>query len=583
MVHCVVAEQVGLTTDPSTMNSYSVMRREALSTGFSAVEAARIDLLVVGGGITGACIALEAALRGLDVVLVERDDFGSGATANCLKIVHGGLRYLQHLDLRRVRRSAVERSVWLRSAPHLVEPLPVVMPSYRGRFPSRAVLSAAMAVNEAFSADRNRGMLADRRIPVPRLLSRSDAVQMEPSLAHPALSGGVLFHDALMYSPERLTLEVVDAARAAGAVVANHVEFVEALVEGGRVAGARLRDVLQDRTTEVRTRWIVNATGSSVPALVQHLGRRSTPQVPSYSVAMNLVTRCPAPRFAYAAVTTADPCASSSVGGRQLFVIPWRDQMMIGTAHFPWSGDLDGFQHSGEQVQRFVEEMATARPSIAVDPDQIVLVHSGLLPVSEARRPGELRLLKDHRILDHTDSGCKGAFSVISVKLTTARAVAREVLDHIAPLRKARVYEPAARLPLPGGSFDSLDTLRSEAWRGHGAVLPEDVLEHLVRTYGARYDAVLEHRKHVPDWHSRVVPEAPVIRAQLYHGAVAEYAQTADDLIWRRTELGPRGLAGPAARQAAEEVLAFVKSESSGGALPASAGGDSPRPVASPC
>jgi glycine/D-amino acid oxidase-like deaminating enzyme len=225
------------------------------------------DVVVVGAGITGACIALDAATRGLRTALIDRADYGSGATANCLRIVHGGLRYLQHLDVRRSRESIVERSMWLRSAPHLVEPLPIVVPTKRGQFPGRWTLGAGLAVNELLSADRNAEIEADRQIPRSRVLSRQECLRLAPDAGHPDISGGILFHDAIMYSPERLTLEVVAAAAIAGATTANYVAFESPRVHDGKVSGCLLRDVLTNDVCEVRTHWIVNSSDLGVRVL----------------------------------------------------------------------------------------------------------------------------------------------------------------------------------------------------------------------------------------------------------------------------------------------------------------------------
>jgi glycerol-3-phosphate dehydrogenase len=515
---------------------------------------AELDVLVVGGGITGACIALEAARRGLRAGLVDRDDFGGGATANCLKIVHGGLRYLQHLDVRRARESAQARSLWLRSAPHLVEPLPVLLPTYRGQFPPRAALAAALALNEALSLDRNRGLGPEHVIPRARLLGRQECLALEPAVDAPGLTGGVYFHDALMYSPERVTLEVVAAAAAAGAVVANYVEFVEPATRDGRVTGARLRDTLTGELAELRTRWVINATGSAAPAVAGRLLRQPAVVAQAYSVALNFVTRKPAGRVAYTVMGgAADPDRVGGRGARRLFVVPWRGQLMIGTAHLPYRGDPASFVLSPEDVERFAREIATATPAFPLDGGDVALVHAGLLPVAGASHSAGVRLLKHHGISDHAAEGCAGALSVVSVKFTTAPQLARDVVDRIgAPAAAGRPNT----LPLPGGGFPSLAVLRADAARRFSALLPAEVLEHLVRSYGARYEAVVGLREELAGWDERVVPEAPVIRAQLAHGARHEHARTADDLLWRRTELGPRGLITERARTLAEAALA---------------------------
>jgi glycerol-3-phosphate dehydrogenase len=514
------------------------------------------DVLVVGGGIVGTCVALDAATRDLRVGLIDRDDFGSGATANCLKIVHGGLRYLQHLDLRRVRESSEERSMWLRSAPHLVEPLPVVLPTYRGRFPPRWALAAAVAVNEALSYDRNRRLDPERVIPRGRVLSRRETVAIAPELEAPDLTGGILYHDAIMYSPERLTLELVVAARAAGVEAANHVELESAILIGGRVAGARLRDRISGESLEVETRWIVNAAGSSAPDVIGRiLGHTAT--VPAhYSIALNLVTRQPARRTAFTlAAGSPDPDRVIRSGPRQLFVVPWRGQTMVGTAHFPYEGVPSEFRLMDEHVERFLAEIAHASPAIGLEADQVAVVHRGLLPVTgPAAGPG-IRLLKRPRILDHADDGVTGALSVVSIKFTTARRLGRAVVDRIVGGGRPSSNQ-VAELPLPGAPHGTVAELTADARNRYGAAVSPDVLEHLLRSYGVRYEAVLECRSWLPDWDERVAPGAPVIRAQLAYGAETELARTVEDLLWRRTELGPRGLVTAAARECARKLLA---------------------------
>jgi glycerol-3-phosphate dehydrogenase len=519
----------------------------------------RVDVLVVGGGVTGACIAWEAARRGLTVALIEREDFGAGATANCLKIVHGGLRYLQHLDLRRMRESIAERSAWLRLAPHLVEPLPVLVPTWRGRFPARWLLAGALAANEAISADRNRGLTWDRAIPRARVLSRRESVELLPELDRPGLTGGVLFHDALMYSPERVTLEAVLAARAAGAVVLNHTEVMAAVTRDGRVCGARLRCRLSGQEIEVGTRWIVNAAGAAADAVAARLLGRTVGAVHRYSVALNFVTSQPARPVAFTVTGgAADPDRVLAAGARQLFVVPWRGQTMIGTAHLHFRGDPAEFELGEEHVQAFTSEVAAAVPPLALGTDQVRLVHRGLLPVTDAHGSGAVRLLKRHQVIDHAADGLAGALSVVSVKFTTARVLAREAVARI-------TGDPATadptQLRLPGADFESLDSLRRDVASHSGAALDGEIVEHLVRSYGARAAGVIDAVPRIMDGAARVVAGAPVIRAQLLYGVTAELARTAEDLVWRRTEIGPRGLADSAAMAAAREAIAAAQAQ----------------------
>jgi len=518
---------------------------------------AEFDVLVVGAGITGACIALDAASRGLRTALVDRGDYGSGATANCLRLVHGGLRYLQHMDVRRARESIVERSMWLRSAPHLVEPLPVVVPTLKGSFPNRWMLGAALSINEALSADRNTGLEHGRHIPRARVLSRRECLALLPALDTARLAGGALFHDAIMYSPERLTLEVVQAAQLAGAATANHVSFEAARL--GRVIASSLRDVLTGDVAEVRTRWIVNATGAHAGEVARRLaGRRDTGQL-RYSIALNLVTRQPMSGPAYTvAGGAADPDRRLGAGGRRLLVVPWRGQRLVGTAHFPFSGSPVDPVLPEQHVEQFLTEIATASPSLSVTRDDVQLVQWGLLPIAGPGESDDVRLLKRHRIMDHRSDGVLGALTVVSVKFTTARQVAGEVVDRLTGTPRSR-STTALTIPLPGKPVPDVATVLTEARSRFGRLLPDDVLEHLVRAYGSRYQQVIALSRTIEGGDRRLSPDAPVIFAQLVHAAREEQGCTPEDLLWRRCELGARGLATEEATREAERALRMAR------------------------
>ena len=219
------------------------------------------DVLIVGGGIFGACAAYEAASRGLRVVLVERDDFASATTANSYKIAHGGIRYLQHGDFKRVRESSRERSALLRTAPHLVQPLPVLIPTYGWRMKGKTILKAGFKAYELLTADRNRGISDPAgRIPPARSLSREETLNHFPELPQDGLTGSLVFCDGQMYSPPRIALAYLRSAAEAGAVLLNYAEVTGLDVEEGRVRGVVVRDRIG--TISSARRW----TWTSVPS-----------------------------------------------------------------------------------------------------------------------------------------------------------------------------------------------------------------------------------------------------------------------------------------------------------------------------
>jgi glycerol-3-phosphate dehydrogenase len=404
-----------------------------------ALSTREFDVVVVGGGIHGAAAAWDAAQRGLATALVEAEDFGAGVSWNSLKTIHGGLRYLQSLDLRRMRESIRERSTLLRIAPGIVRPLPFVVPTYGHGPKGREALALALLVNDVVSAGRNRDLPPEHRIPRGRSLSPSEVRALFPGVSERGLTGAALWTDAQVTSSERLTVGFVRAAAEAGAVVANHAEVVGLASSKGRIAGAQVRDRL-DRDggrIEVRARVVLNAAGPAMDAVLGFAGVRRPP-VPLLG-AYNLVLR-------RAIVTTHALGAASR--GRFLFAVPWQGRSIVGTDYGP--PDLA----TERAAAAFLDEIGEAFPWAGIAADDVAVVHQGRVPGSG----GAQGLATRHLLLDHEKAdGLPGLVSMQGVKYTTARGVAEEAVDVVArrigkttaPCRTAATPLVHAR-PLPG-------------------------------------------------------------------------------------------------------------------------------------
>lgn len=525
-----------------------------LQRGLGSLADDVFDVLVIGGGVLGASIARDAAQRGLRTALIEAEDFASGASWNSLKTVHGGLRYLQQADLARVRESIRERSTWLRVAPHLVAPLPVVVPTYRHELRGRTAMRAALAVNDLFSWDRNRDAPPDRQIPSARALSRRETVELVPELDRRTLTGGVMFYDAQAYSTERLVLAVVVGAAGAGATVANHVTMVGPTARRGGLIEIGVEDRLSRMRFTVRTRAVVNAAGAGSDAVATALlGRVATPASPP-SVAVNLVfRRSLGHTVAFAARSNAT--GTGTPRGRELFVVPWRGQTMVGTGHYAYDGDPTAFDPTRD-ADRFMSEVSCALPTAGTTRDDVAVVHGGILPATTARPDGTAAVRRHPIIRDHADDGLPGAITVVSVKYTTARSLAEHVVDW---LFRLRAQEPpacvTASTPLPGAPSGAFEEFATELVREAGGCIPSDVARHLAHSYGTDARRLTSAVLATPRLGDRVVPGAPVIRAQLVYARACESGVTVADLLHRRTELGPRGLDSPDATRIADETL----------------------------
>ncbi|HEX7972826.1 MAG TPA: FAD-dependent oxidoreductase, partial [Anaerolineales bacterium] len=228
------------------------------------------DLIIVGGGFFGICAAWDAVQRGLSVALIEQGDWSAATSANHFRMIHGGIRYLQHGDVYRVRESSYERSALLRVAPHLVHPLPIVIPTYGHGMKGKEILSAGMALYDLITLDRNRGIPDPKRhIPPGRAVSRQEILSLYPDIPSQGLTGAAIFHDGQTYNPARLGLAFLKSAVEAGAQAANYLEAVEFLRQGDRVVGVKAWDRLGNQEVTIRGRMVLNTAGPWAPALLR--------------------------------------------------------------------------------------------------------------------------------------------------------------------------------------------------------------------------------------------------------------------------------------------------------------------------
>jgi glycerol-3-phosphate dehydrogenase len=511
------------------------------------------DLLVVGGGIHGAWIAWDAALRGLTVALIERGDFGQATSANSLKTIHGGLRYFRDGDLGLVRRMIRERLALLRVAPHLVEPLPCLMPTYGSLTRGRQAMAIALRLNDLFGYDRNCHGDPDRSLPNGRILSPEAALQLAPGLPREGLTGAALWYDAQMYSSERLTLAVVRSAAQAGAVVANYVQAGKLRSEGGRVVGVQAHDQLTHSAIEIRARLVVNAAGPWASELLGQIAGVKRPPM-RLSTAMNLVTRQIIPGTAVGVPSRAGGAARS----RMLFIAPWRGYSLIGTAHEPYTGHPDADQVAEHAITQFLDDVNSAYPAAQLGSQDVLTIQRGLLPAVATGATEQVKLLRRGHVYDHgREDGVEGLITAIGVKYTTARYVAEQVVDR-ALLKLARRAQPCTthETPLFGGAIKRIADFSAQAVERQPAGLAPETVRTLVRNYGTAYPQVLAYLEAQHELATPVSAAPPVLGAEVLYAVREEMAQTLGDVVLRRLGVGATGRLEPAYVDACADLMA---------------------------
>jgi glycerol-3-phosphate dehydrogenase len=382
------------------------------------------DMIIVGGGIYGAMLSLEASLRGIRSLLLERNDFGEVTTFNSLRIIHGGFRYLQTLDFRRMKESSREQRFFLRNFPELIVPLPCLMPLYGKGLRKPAILKTALYIFDSLSRGRNEGVPPDLQLSPGRTIDVAQTKDIFPAVDPEGLRGGAIWYDAFVRDPQRLLIGILRIATAFGGTVLNYVEADGLLLTGNRVGGIKALDRETGGTVTFKSDIVINSSGPWCRDLAAKFDR-DIPRLFRSTMAWNLLLNRTPPSEHALAVSPKKP------KGQTYFLVPWNGKLLAGTGHSPWPGTSKDPTPSTESIRSFLDDLNLAIPTLALTRDDIVRVLPGLQP---ATRAGGTDLADREVIVDHSDhGGPAGLFSISGVKFTTARRVAEKTLDRAFP------------------------------------------------------------------------------------------------------------------------------------------------------
>jgi glycerol-3-phosphate dehydrogenase len=516
-----------------------------------ARTADQYDMIVVGGGITGVCIAREAAGRGLRTLLLERDDFGEGTSSATSKLIHGGIRYLESYEFGVVRESLRERRVLALAAPHLVRQQRFLMPAWRWSKPPTALIGAGVGLYTALGFDRNRHMPSSMRIPLPRWVSRRAVLRAVPWIDPDGLQGAFAYHDTFNLHPERLLLALLGSAVEDGAVALNHMEATGFItrtdpVDGSLVVeGVEVLDRLDGSRYAVRGAVVVNAAGPWIDHVLERLGRPMGVTV-TRSKGVHLLTRPIG-----GAGQVSDTVFARGRSGRHVIVSPWQGMSFVGPTDTPLDGGPEAVRADVDDVELI---LSTVNETISGGVPQ--LGHDDIIDTTVGVRPligggaNSYTTSRRHELYDHAPRGVANLWSIGGGKWTTARALGEETVD--------RVLRAPALAGVPTRRFRSRSTAVAGAfaWAEDPAPfigralsarpslgLDAAVLEHLARLYGTDHTAVLDLVEASPELGRRISDRPGVldIAAQAVWAVTHESARTLADVIDRRLVIGTLG------------------------------------------
>ncbi len=488
----------------------------------------RFDVLVIGGGITGAGVALDAAARGYRVALVEKVDFASGTSSKSTKLAHGGIRYLPQFDFAMVHEALVERGLMVRHAPFLVRPQPFILPVYEHmRWPSGLPVRPPTDFGLGFVLDIGLWMydLMAGRLNIGRhkSISAKETLRRAPRLRSTGLKKAFLYYDA-QTNDAQLTVTVLRTAAQFGAVVTNYTEATGFTRAQGKLNGAVVRDVLTNQECSVSARNIINAAGVFAEHVAALTGDESKATIEP-SKGIHLVVARERLQITDTAVVLPE-----TEDGRILYVIPWSARAVIGTTD-TGSGDLDDPQASPEDIAYLLKHVNDYL-EVNLTHDDILSVYAGYRPLVKSRGARAADLSRTHVVLQENN----GMVTIVGGKLTTYRRMAQDTVDVIAKRDGMPISHPTQKLLL-AGAIGWRDAKREIEARGRQLGLAPEIVEHLACNFGSNASAVLDLIDEEESLRERLVPDLPYLRAEVVYACRAEMAMTLEDVLARRTRI----------------------------------------------
>jgi glycerol-3-phosphate dehydrogenase len=505
------------------------------------------DLIVIGGGITGVCVAREAAGRGLRTLLIEKDDFGGGTSAATSKYLHGGIRYLETYEFRVVRESLRERRVLALAAPHLVRQTRFLMPAWRWSKPNAPLIGAGVALYDLLSFDRNRDAPDSLKIPHPRWIRKKALLRAVPWLDPDGLHGAFAYSDTFNLHPERLLLAFLKSAVQAGAVAINHVQargFVTAPVSGDQIAvlGVEVEDLLTDDRFTVRARAVVNAAGPWMDVVLRELGRPVGVSV-RRSKGVHLLTR---------PLGGDDTVFARARSGRHVIVSPWEGYSFIGPTDTAIEAEPDDVRAEHEDVRQLLDTVnSTLAPGVAhLQEDDVEATTVGIRPLVVDEGVDSYHTSRRHELFDHAQTGVMNLWSIGGGKWTTGRATGEETVAALlrsTSLHGVRARKFDSRTASAAGTFawaEDAEGYLDEAVRSRPRLpLAPQVRMHLARLYGTEHERILDLVERDPALGRRLSSRDGRwdIAAQAVFAVTDEAARTLSDVLDRRLVLGTLG------------------------------------------
>lgn len=506
-----------------------------------------LDVLIIGGGIQGACICQKLARRGVNVGLVEKQDFAHATSANSLKILHGGLRYLQQANIKRMRESITSRNEMMKLAPHLIQPLTCMVPTYRHGLQKREFLRIALKLNDIIGWDRNSNLQKNIFLNKGRIISKKACMQRIPGINTRGISGAAIWYDALTRDTERLVLTYLKNAYQYGAGVANYTKVLAFGSRKKEMNHVRILDRISGEEKTITTRFIINAAGPWLDRVIPCCGKQKRkPQ--KWVKAVNLIlNRAIFNGYAVGISGKNDPDACPD-DQRNYFFVPWQNVTVIGTDYSQFNGNPDQLNIESGEVSVFIDKINGVYPGAKINLNDVSLCHVGIQPALFSKNKHQILNQPDShaQIIDHgKQSGLDGVYSVKSVKYTTAPYMAERVCgilqkNGLILKRPVELHKMNVSLKFEGNPKQLALALRYK------------------RIYGTEYPLLLNYIKKDERLGEPIDDECNLTEAEILFAIHSEMAFKLTDIVLRRTNCG---VTAPLSQKIARKISHVMQRE----------------------
>ncbi|MCP5064112.1 MAG: FAD-dependent oxidoreductase [Ignavibacteriae bacterium] len=503
------------------------------------VKGETFDVLVIGGGIHGGALAREAALNGLKVCLIEKDDFGSQTSANSLKVLHGGLRYLQHANFKRMRESIFSRKVFQQIAPHLVKSVPYVIPTSGYTIKSKLALSIAMKLNDMISFDRNTEISEKCFIPSGKTISKKEIEEIIPGIDSTNVTGGAVWYESVALNTERLLFEFLHEAFENGAVLSNYTKAISYNIDKNKISSINVKDELTGEKYKVEAKVVINSVGPWLNEILNGTDDLKYLESPLTKAVSIIIKKNLFGKYAVGLESEkefTDKAAVINKGKRLFFFVPLGEFTMIGTTYKVCKDTPDNCQIQKQDIQEIIDEVNAAYKTLNLRYGDVTHVHMGTQAMPNVEFENEFDVQADTHsvVFDHSKKGTlKNLISIKSVKYTTAPSIAKNIVEilkrnlSVSQNKSVKNYEEIEK--------DNNDTKNNFFSKNKN--YDSTLLERLWNTYGIRSQNVIDVIEQDEQSQKIIIQKEKIFLGELEYNIEEEMAITLDDILERRLGL----------------------------------------------